>query len=67
MPPKPNSSFKKPDPGKRAYSAIGRTVKTAPATKTPSYTGDEARKMQDKQSKKSYKNPKNTKSSARSV
>lgn len=65
MPTKPNSSTKKTDPGKRAFSAIGRRLKAAPSTKTPSYTGEEARKMQEKQSKKNYKNPKNTTSSSR--
>lgn len=50
---------------RKALAAKTRRIKVAPATKTPSYTGDEARKAQDKQSKKYYKNPKNTTSSSR--
>ncbi len=49
MPTKPNSNK---DPGKRAYRAIGRTIKVAPKTKTPSYTKDEVTKEQLKRNKK---------------
>lgn len=50
---------------RKALSAKTRRLKAAPRTKTPTFTGPEARSMQDKQSKKHYKNPKNTTSSSR--
>lgn len=50
---------------RKALSSKTRRLKAAPKTKTPSFTGSEARSMQEKQSKKHYKNPKNTTSSSR--
>ncbi len=63
MPSKPKPSMSEID--RKALSSKTRRLKFAPKTNTPSFTGSEARKMQEKQSKKHYKNPKNTTSSSR--
>lgn len=53
------------DIDRKAMSSKTRRLKAAPKSNTPSFTGQQARDAQNKQSKKHYKNPKNTTSSSR--